>query len=99
MTFIVYFLPVGRRRFRRCRFLPVGVFAIAWLNTKYHLGNLVKDIGRRIEGLANSVTPQFAALAHRVNRCFRRTEQAPSSHEMLTERRSDADDLKRSLIA
>jgi hypothetical protein len=80
--------------------LPVGVFAIAWLNTKVHLGNLLKDIGRRIAGMKKAVTRPFAALVHRAKVCTRkRTEQAPSGREMQTERRSDADDLKRSLIA
>jgi hypothetical protein len=80
--------------------LPVGVFAIAWLNTKVHLGNLLKDIGRRIAGMAKAAMRRFAALVQRAKVCTRkRTEQAPSGREMQTERRSDTDDLKRSLIA
>jgi hypothetical protein len=81
------------------RFLPVGVFATAWLNTKFHFGNALNDIWRQIAVLINRVTPRFEALVHKAKCCFRRTEQGPSSREMRTERRSDADDLKRSLIA
>jgi hypothetical protein len=84
------------KRFCLFRFLPVGVFATAWLNTKILLGTLLKNIGRRLARLANRVTPPFAAFARKANRCFRMTELEPSSHEMRTVL---CDDLKRSLIA
>ncbi len=70
------------------------------LNTKIHVGNLLKDIGGLIAGMTNAVTRRFAALVRRAKVCTRiMTEQEASGREMQTERRSDSDDLKRSLIA
>ena len=42
-------LTIGRRRFA-----PLAVFAVAWLKTKVHFGNLLKDVCRRAAVLTRS---------------------------------------------
>jgi hypothetical protein len=67
----------------------VGVYAIAWLRTKLRSGNMLQAICTRVTG-----------LVQRVKGCIRKSsEEAPLGREMKTGRRTDADDLKRSLIA
>jgi hypothetical protein len=67
----------------------VGVYAIAWLRIKFRSGDMLQGVCTRITG-----------LVQRVKGCIRkRSEEAPSGREMKTDRRTDADDLKRSLIA
>ena len=43
-----------------CRYLPVAVFAIAWLRTQKHFGNFFKALGRRAAALARSVMQRFS---------------------------------------
>jgi hypothetical protein len=84
----------------RCRVAPVGVFAIAWLGTKDYCRNVLNKIRGRIAGLAHRAKVRLAALAQRAKHCRRRRpDRATSGHEMKSELRTDADDLKRSLMA
>jgi hypothetical protein len=67
----------------------VGVYVIVWLRTKLCSGNVLQGIGLCLN-----------ILVQRAKGCIRkRSKEAPSGLEMKTDRRSDTDDLKRSLIA
>jgi hypothetical protein len=43
-----------------CRYLPVAVFAIAWLMTQISFGYFFKALGRRAAALARSVMQRFS---------------------------------------
>ena len=86
--------------FYRCRFLPVGVFAIGWLDTKVHFGDVLKKISGRLDGPARRAKVRLAAVMQRATLCCRmRPDRAPTGHEMKSELHKDTDDLKRSLMA
>jgi hypothetical protein len=50
-----------------CRYLPVAVFAIAWLRTQKHFGNFFKALGRRAAALARSVMQRFSRGSNATN--------------------------------
>ena len=79
--------------------MPVGVFAIAWLGTKLHFGNVL-EFCRRSADLARTAKLRLAAFVLRAKvRLCMRSERMQSGHEMKSELRTDGDDLKRSLMA
>jgi hypothetical protein len=45
--------------------LPVGLYAIVWLHTKFHLGNVLKDMGKRFLGMAKRSKRRLSAMMHR----------------------------------
>ncbi len=59
----------------RYRLLPFGVYAIAWLQTKFHFEKLLKDIGGRVAGLAQRTKRHLAVIVQRVQRRMNRTTQ------------------------
>jgi hypothetical protein len=76
--------------------MPVVVYALAEVHSK----NGFEHIGRCVAAFAHRSQLQFAALVVRARLCFgRRTQQTSVTREMKTQRHSDAEDLKRSLIA
>ncbi len=65
----------------------MGVYAIALLRTKHRSRNVLQGICTRITG-----------LLQRAKGCIRkRSEEAPEGREM-TDRRTEADDVKRSIL-
>lgn len=82
------------------RFLPVAVFAIAWLSKKIRLGNAAGEHGESSAYLSQRIKRGFGVFAYGVKRCIRgSTDVEQSSREMQMQQRSDTDELKRSLIA
>jgi hypothetical protein len=67
----------------RCRFLPLGAYAIAWLLSKFHFEKSLKDIGARVAGLAHRTKRHLAAIVQRVQRRMNgTTQQSLHLHEM-----------------
>jgi hypothetical protein len=67
----------------RCRLLPLGVYAISWLQTKFHFEKLLKDIGGRVAGLAHRTKRHLAVIVQRVKRRMNRTtQQSLQLHEL-----------------
>ena len=51
------------------------MYAIAWLQTKFHFEKSLKDIGGRVAGLAHRTKRHLAAIVQRVQRRMNRTTQ------------------------
>jgi hypothetical protein len=50
-----------------CRYLPVAVFAVAWLRIKFSFGNIFKALGRRLAALARSAVKSFSRGSNAAN--------------------------------
>jgi phosphotransacetylase len=62
------------------------VYAIAWLQTKFHFEKSLKHIGGRVAGLAHRTKRHLAAIVQRVQRRMNRTtQQSLQLHEMQTQ--------------
>lgn len=62
------------------------MYAISWLQTKFHFEKSLKDIGGRVAGLAHRTKRHLAAIVQRVQRRMNRTTQhSLQLHEMQTQ--------------
>ena len=50
-----------------CRYLPVAVYAVVWLRTKFFFGNIFKALGRRAAALARSNMQRFSRGSNSAN--------------------------------
>ncbi len=62
------------------------MYAISWLQTKFHVEKSLKDIGGRVAGLAHRTKRHLAAIVQRVQRRMNSTSQhSLQLHEMQTQ--------------